>query len=404
MNIDLLDPENYRHGHPYEQYKWLRENDPVHWHEEPGAAGFWALTRHADIKAMEADSTTFSSEPVTVISDSSVYGDPDHKLLIYSDAPGHTERRKFLGIELNPGPVRSQTEHLEELVNEIIDEVIERGECDVVDDLAGPMASFVIADMMGISRDEARLLFPAAEVLTRGISTEEGIGAEAAQTVFTHAGMAWADRRANQKDDWLGRIAHGEWNGGQEDEQQFMLDFLLIINAGSDTSRNVVATGMEALMKHPDQYQALAADPGLIRTAVEEILRWSPPISYQRRTATRDVEIGGKKIAQGDKVAGFYGSANRDPEVFDEPDVFDIRRPVNPHLTFGGGRHFCAGSHLARLELSIMFSELVRRIPDMTPSGPAQWFDYPELSATAGPMNMPVTFTPGARVGSGSKV
>lgn len=404
MKIDLLDPENYRYNHPYEQYKWLRENDPVHWHEEPGGTGFWALTRHADVKAMESNSEVFSSEPLTIIADSVPFGDADHKLLIYSDAPGHTARRKFLGVELNPIPVRSQRDHIEDLVTEIIDGVIEKGECDVVEDIAGPLASFVIADMMGLTRAEAQELFPAAEVLTRGISTESGIGAEATGVVFEHAGRAWADRSANGGDDWLGRLAQGSWEGGQEDQMQFMLDFLLIINAGSDTSRNVVASGMWALIENPDAYRALTEDPALITTATEEILRWSPPISYQRRTATRDAEIGGQKIAEGDKIAGFYGAANRDPEVFADPDTFDVRRAVNPHLTFGAGRHFCAGTHLARLELQTMFSEIARRIPDMTLAGPVGWFDYPELSATAGPMTMPVTFTAGAREGTSATV
>lgn len=402
VKIDLLDPENYRTRHPYEMYRWLRENDPIHWHEEPQGPGFWALMRHADVRAMESDSETYSSEPLTVIVDSEPYGDADHKLLIYSDPPGHTVRRKFLGAELNPLPVRSQSAHMQEVVTEIIDEVIERGECDLVEEVAGRLASFVIADMMGLSRAEALELFPAAEILTRGLSAEDPEAAEATRVVFTHAARAWNDRRAHPGADWLSRLANGEVGGRPMDEMQFQLDFLLLINAGSDTTRNVVASGMGALFEHAEAYQDMAAarDDSLLASAVEEILRWTPPISYQRRTVTRDTELGGQKLAKGDKVAGFYGAANRDPAVFDDPDTFDIRRPVNPHLTFGAGRHFCLGSHLARLELITMFRELTRRIPDMQPAAPAEYYDYAELSATAGPKRMPVTFTPGPRIGT----
>lgn len=401
MKIDLLHPENYRTRHPYEMYRWLRENDPVHWHEEPQGPGFWALVRHADVRAMESDSDTYSSEPLTVIVDSEPYGDADHKLLIYSDAPGHTVRRKFLGAELNPIPVRSQSAHMHEVVTEIIDEVIERGECDLVEEIAGRLASFVIADMMGLSRAEALELYPAAEILTRGLSSDDPEAAEATRIVFTHAARAWSDRREDPGTDWLSRLANGEVDGRPMDEMQFQLDFLLLINAGSDTTRNVVASGMGALFEHPEAYQAIAEDAWLLPGAVEEILRWTPPISYQRRTVTRDAELGGQKLAKGDKVVGFYGAANRDPAVFASPDTFDIRRGMNPHLTFGAGRHFCLGSHLARLELITMFGELARRIPDMQPAGPVEHFDYAELSATAGPMRMPVAFTPGPRVGAG---
>jgi cytochrome P450 len=150
-------------------------------------------------------------------------------------------------------------------------------------------------------------------------------------------------------------------------------------------------------MEQPDSFRELVADPSLLPTAVEEILRWNPPIGYQRRTATRDVEMYGRTIKAGQKVTGWYSAANRDPRVFDDPDVFDIRRSPNPHLTFGAGRHFCLGSHLARLELEIMFRELVKRTPDMQLAGPVEYFDYVEMPAAHGPAAIPVRFTPGER-------
>jgi cytochrome P450 len=398
MKIDLLDGSIYTRSQPYDQLGWLRENDPVHWHEEPDGPGFWVLTRHADVKALETDSATFSSEPWTVIPDADeVVGDADHKLLIFSDPPGHTVRRKFLGVELNPIQVRGQRDHVATLATEIVDEVIERGECDLVEDIAGRLASFVIADMMGISRAEALELFPAAELLTRGVRTDMGPGLEAQQIVFGHAAQAWGDRRANPREDWLSRLANGSYDGRAEDEMYFNLDFFHLITAGSDTSRNVVTTGMLSLMEHPDAYAELVADPSLVTTAVEEILRWTPPIGYQRRTATRDVEIHDKLVRKGQKVTGWYASGNRDPRVFTDPDVFDIHRNPNPHLTFGAGRHFCLGSHLARVELVEMFTELVTRIPDMQLAGDIDYFEYDSPPGTSGPERVPVRFTPGRR-------
>ena len=401
MKIDLLDPENFRYRQPYDQFRWIRENDPVYWHDEPGGRGFWAVTRHADAKTVEAKSDVFANEPTVVINDEMVFGDETHKHLLFEDPPGHTPHRRFFTVELQPIPVRSQREHIEEMVTGVIDEVIERGECDLVEDVSGPLASFVIADVMGISREEARRLFPAAEILVRGISITDGPGAEANRIVFEAAHQAFVQRKGNPTNDWMGRMANGGWDGREEvDELQFTLDFLLMINGGSDTTRNLVATGMWELMEHPEAYAELIDNPDLTRTAVEEMLRYNPPVVYQRRTATCDYELGGKTIHQGDKVVVFYGAANRDPEVFSDPDTFDIHRSPNPHLTFGSGRHLCAGVHLARLELEIMFRELIRRIPDMKLAGPVGWYDYPELSAGAGPMSMPISFTPGLREGS----
>ncbi|KAA1379919.1 cytochrome P450 [Aeromicrobium fastidiosum] len=401
MKIDLLDPTNYSYTQPYDQFRWLRENDPVHWHDEPNGKGFWALTRHAHVKEMETKSDVFANEPTIVINDDMVFGDENHKHLLFEDPPGHTQHRRFFTVELQPIPVRSQREHLDELVTGVIDGVIERGECDLVEDLSGPLASFVIADVMGITRDEAQRLFPAAEILVRGISITDGPGAEAAAIVFEAAHRAFVDRKGNPTDDWMGRMANGGWDGHEDvDELQFTLDFLLMVNGGSDTTRNLVATGMWELIKAPSVYAELVADPSLIPQAVEEMLRFNPPIVYQRRTATSDYELGGKTIRKGDKVVGFYGAANRDPEVFADPDVFDIRRSPNPHLAFGSGRHLCAGVHLARLELAIMFRELIRRIPDMELAGPVGWYDYPDVPAGTGPTSMPIRFTPGVREGS----
>jgi cytochrome P450 len=402
MDIDLLDPTLFYDGQPYQLYRALRETDPVHWQDNPAdsaSGGYWALMRHADIKAVETDSETYSSEPNTVINDDNVIGDETHKHLIFSDPPHHTDHRKLLSTEFAAPQVRSGQVQMDALVNEVIDRVIEKGECDLVDDLAGRMASYVIADLMGLPREESLELFEAAAVLTRGGSTLEGPGAQALQTVYQHGTNAWQDVDAGNG--ILRRISAAQILGTPMDELQFQMDFQLLISAGSDTSRNLVATGMTRLFEHPDQHRALVEDPSRVPQAVEEMLRWDPPIVYQRRTATRDAEIGGKQIRKGQKVVAYYGAGNRDPEVFTDPETFDISRTTNPHLTFGAGRHFCLGSHLARQELVAMFTALMIRMPDLRPTAPTTWYRYPDAPAVVGPTSMPVTFTPGRQLGSG---
>lgn len=400
ISIDLLDPRAYGEGVPHDQLRWLRENHPVYWHDEPGGAGFWVLTSHRDVKEMEQDSETFSSEPSTALSDDSKMGDENHRHLIMSDPPHHTQHRKFLGEEFTLSHVRTMREQMASLVDQIIDEVIEKGQCDVVADLGRKLASHVTADLLGLDRLECMELCDAVFVTSRGASKREGEGLTAVNTMLAHALTAWDKRFHEPRSDMLSRIAHGEVGGCPVDQLQFSIDFHVLVSAGVDTARNVVALGLETLLEHPDQLEMLWSDEELVPGAVEEMLRWVPPILYQRRTATRDTEIGGLPIARGQKLLGFYVAANRDPEVFSDPEKFDIRRRPNPHLAFGSGRHFCLGSHLARLELNVMFRALIGRIRDIERVGPTVW---QELSIAPpplhGPVSLPIRFRPGPRVG-----
>jgi cytochrome P450 len=398
MYTNLQDPRLFATGHPFEVYAYLREYDPVHWQEEPdGGPGYWALMKYADIKQVEMDSETFSNEPHVFIGDNASIGDETHRSLIFSDPPRHTAHRALLGKELSVSRMRRAREGMEQLVDAIIDDVIESGEADLVEDLAAKMASFTIADLMGIDRYESLEMFEAAAYLTRNVPFDHGPGLDAAMTIFRHAAKAWEERKGEARDDTLGRIARAKIMGVPVDDVQFQIDYSLLVSAGSDTSRNVVGTGMMTLMEHPDARQQLIADPSLLPRALEEILRYIPPIRAMRRTATRDTELSGTKIKKGDKVVMYYGAANRDPEVFQNPDTFDIHRKVNPHLTFGGGIHHCLGSHLARLSLTAMFSAMLRRMPDMEPAGPVVWPEFGEAPMVSGPEGLRVRFTPGER-------
>ncbi len=367
MKINLLDPGAYLDGAPYEQFAWLRENDPVHWHDEPGGSGFWALTSYDDVKAVERNWRGFSSEPTTMIPDSATMGDETHKNLIFTDPPWHTEHRALIGEELNPVMVKEMEESLRKVSHDIIDEIAAQGSCDLVKDLAGKLASYVTADLLSLPRAEVVQMYEASDAISNASSLTEGPGFEAMMQLFGMAQGVWADRQANPGDDLLSRISKGSLNGCPVDAMQFSLDFLLLVNAGGDTTRNALAGGMIALFDRPDQFEALKADCELIPSAVEEILRWTTPIVYQRRLATEDAVIKGRSIKAGDKVVSFYSSANRDASVFKDPQVFDIRRSPNPHIAFGFGSHFCLGSHLARLELKVMLEVMLERLPDLRP-------------------------------------
>lgn len=202
--------------------------------------------------------------------------------------------------------------------------------------------------------------------------------------------------------DAVTRYAHGEVDGKPSDEMQFFLDFLMLFGGAVDTARNVLAGGMDAFFKNPEQWNRLVAQPELVPSAVEEMLRWVTPIVYQRRTATQDTVIGDQEIKAGQKVASFLGAANRDPRVFTDPLTFNITRSPNNHLAFGFGPHFCLGVHLARLELNVMLEQIVRRMPDLKPKGATLWTraseaDRDVASIIVGPQSMPVTFTPSRR-------
>ena len=399
MKIDLTDPAAYTVGQPYDQFRWLQDNDPVHWHELPGdEAGYFALTRYADLKAVEGDYATFSSEPNATLFDSNSMGDERHRMMLYTDPPWHTEHRKFLGQELAPRSVKSFTAQVERVVDDVIDEIIEDGHCDLVADVGGKLASYVTADLMGLPREQLVEIYVLSEEINNAKSLTEGQGLEALMAMGAHSAAIFDGRRAEPRGDMATRMAHGEYMGCPVDVMQFGIDFILIVNAGGDTTRNVVGGGMVALFEHPDQRAKLQADPGLIPSGVDEMLRWVSPIVYQRRTATRDTVIGDQEIKQGTKVAGYYGAANRDPRAFPHPGTFDVERRPNAHVAFGFGPHFCLGSHLARQELIIMFRQLLARLPDLEPDGPVVWDFPPGVAPTiVGPRTMPVRFTPGRK-------
>jgi cytochrome P450 len=375
MGVDLASPSSFVYGHPVDQYAWLRDNDPVHWHAEPNGPGFWAVTRHEDVKAVGRNAALFSSCPTIMIDDGSATNLGDHTMMLTMDPPRHTRYRKLVSPRFLRSAAGRMRPGIERLAAEIVDAVSDRDEFDLVEDVAGQLPSYVIAEMLGIPRHDGVELYRLTETVHADpASLPAGAGLAAVVEMFTYANGVWKEKRAHPGDDLASMIVTAEVDGRGLDEIDFNLFFLLLIDAGGDTTRNLVAGGMDALIEHPDERERLTADLGLLPTAIEEMLRWTSPVIYMRRTATSDTELCGRRIEAGQKVVMYYGAANRDPRAFADPERFDITRTPNDHLAFGGGGpHFCLGSHVARVEIDAMFRQLLTRLPDLQKSGETEW-------------------------------
>ena len=373
--IDLVSPSSYALGHPVGQYAWLRDNDPVHWHEEPGGPGFWAVTRHEDVKAVGRNAALFSSCPTIMINDGSATDVGGHTMMLTMDPPRHTQYRKLVSPAFLRSAASRMRPGIERLAAEIVDGVAGRAEFDLVEDVAGLLPSYVIAELLGIPRQDGVELYQLTEALHADpASLPEGAGMAAVAEMFSYASGVWNQKRAHPGDDLASVLVTAEVDGHGLDEIDFGLFFLLLIDAGGDTTRNLVGGGVDALFKHPRERVRLTADLGLLPAAIEEMLRWTSPVIYMRRTATAVTELGGRQIKAGQKVVMYYGSANRDPRAFAEPERFDITRMPNDHLAFGGGGpHFCLGSHVARVEIDALFRQILTRLPDLQKIGETEW-------------------------------
>lgn len=393
MKIDLLSPSSFDGGQPHGQYDWLRANQPVAWHDEPGGSGFWAVTRHADVWAVDRDFQTYSSEPTIMIQDplaeASSFG--PYKMMLMMDPPEHTAFRKLIRSEFTEPAARLRGERIQALAKQIVDTVINRGECDFVDDIAGEMPSFVIAELMGLPLDDGRELYKLTEIIhTAPEALPPGAGGQAVMKMFEYGSKVIAEKRARPDDDLASKLLACEVDGRKLDDMEFLLFFLLLVDAGGDTTRNLLSGGLLALMQHPQQYAWLMADfDARLATAREELLRWTSPVIYMRRTARRDTELAGQTVREGDKVVMYFGAANRDPAAFDRPDVLDLSRAENPHIAFGTGPHGCLGQHIARLEIDAMLREVLMRLKDFELAAPVQWL---ESNFISGPKAMPLKF------------
>jgi len=382
----VTDREHWADGPPHEVFKQLRSECPVHWTskvaEFPQAPGYWSVTTAEDVHTVSRDWQTYSSElgGITLITE--VFPiELSRAMFIGMDPPKHDRIKALFQAGFTPKRIAAHEEEIRRIVSGVLDRLEGREECDLVTDVAQPAVARVIGSFMGIPEEDDAIW---AELMnsTLGVSDpdlnpdghiepadiEAAIQRKVAE-IFERCGKMIAARRENPTDDLTSVLVHAEVEGQKLEEHEIVMGFFLLVAAGNDSTKATYASGMRALIEHPDQRRLLLEDPSLIPGAVEESLRMFPAFAHFRRTATRDAELGGQQIKEGDKVVMWYASSNRDETRYEDPDRFDVLR--NPdHQAFGaGGRHFCLGTALARLELKVLLEETLARYPEMELAG-----------------------------------
>ncbi len=401
--INLIAPDTYeRDGIPHDQLRWLRQHAPVFWHADGGGngawPGFWAITRHEDVEHVSRHPETFSSHRrlALFIEMPSDEIELQRLMMLNMDPPHHTRQRSFVNRGFTPRMVNQLEKRIHNICNELIDDVVSRGEADFVRDIAAPLPLYVICELIGAPPGDRDHLFQLSNRLIGyddpEFQADHSDGALAAAEVYAYADQLTAQRRNDPRDDIVTELLAPDDQGEVLTSEELNLFVLLLTVAGNETTRNAGSGGMLAFFEHPSQWARLRSDPRRARSAAEEIVRWASPVNLFRRTATRDTEIRGQPITEGDKVVVFYSSANRDESVFTDPFTFDISRSPNPHVGFGGGGpHFCLGRHLAALELRVLFAALAERMPDIAPAGQPRRL---RSNFVNGIKEMPVRFTP----------
>ncbi len=382
-DIDIVSYDQWVQGVPHEQLTWLRHNAPVYRHrgtEEEMPEHFWLLTRHADVQAANRDWETFSSaRPGSLLRNPPAEVADNFRTIIDTDPPDHSRLRKLVNRGFLPRVITAFGDHLGEVTTEIFDAALPKGRFDFVVDVAAELPLVAITELLGIPFEDRGRVFDWANRMVGATDPEYDEGEErrmsAAIELYQYAQEIAAQRRIEPRDDIVTKLINVV--DGDDDklaDHEFELFILALAVAGSETTRNAMSHGLLALMQNPDQMKLLReGGPEIMDTAVEEILRWASPVSYFRRTATRDVELHEVTIPAGDSVVLMYASANYDETVFKDPHRFDITRTPNPHIAFGGGGpHFCLGSHLARLEIKLMFEALVERTRSIDLDGDVQ--------------------------------
>jgi cytochrome P450 len=390
--LDFTDLDNFANGFPHELFAVHRREAPVYWHEPtdntPDGEGFWSVATYAETLAVLKDPVTYSSvtggdRPFggTLLQDLAIAG----QVLNMMDDPRHSQIRRLVSSGLTPRMIGLVEDDLRARARRLLDEVEPREPFDFLVDIAAELPMQMICILLGVPESERHWLFEAIEPQfdfggSRKAALSQLSAAEAGSRMYSYGQELIASKRANPTEDMLSVVTNAilddpEAGGGASalSDLELYLFFSLLFSAGAETTRNAVAGGLLALAEHPEQLRALRADFGLLPTAVEEMVRWTSPSPSKRRTATRDVTLGGRSIEAGQKVQIWEGSANRDAGVFDRADEFDIARKPNPHLGFGQGVHYCLGANLARLELRVLYEELLSRFGAVRVARPVEW-------------------------------
>jgi cholest-4-en-3-one 26-monooxygenase len=382
-------------------FEVLRRDAPVWFH--PGTdevEGFWCIVKHADLVELSRDYGHASSAlgGITLHDASAEDLELQRQMMLMMDPPNHTKLRLLVNKGFTPRMIGRLDEHIRDIAKAIVDEVASRGECDFVVEVAAQLPLRVIVEMMGVPDADRPKIFEwtnrliGSEDPEYNVSRDEAIGA--ATEMFMYSTELAAEKRKNPGDDIISTLLQAEVEGNRLTDTEFNLFFQLLAVAGNETTRNLISNGMNFMFEHPDQWAKLVDDRSLLPGAIDEMLRYASPVMYMRRTAPEDFELRGQTIREGEKMALWYISANRDEDVFDDPQRFDVTRSPNEYVAFGGGGpHFCLGANLAKLEIRVMFEELLNRLPDIARAGDIQRLRSNFIN---GIKHMPVKFTPAA--------
>lgn len=380
--VDLSDGQSFRNGFPQDYFSYLRAEKPVFWHEPtphtPGGEGFWVVSRYDDIEHVFRNPELFSSEkgPNRPFGGTTLLDDPAAgKMMIQMDNPKHARLRALVTSGFTPATLAKLEEDVRTLTSQILDGVADLSTFDFVEKVARELPLQVICSIVGVPQEDRAQLI---EWLDKGIAepSEGVIAADYYRKVRDYGLKLAQDKRRQPTDDILSIIAQARLDDhetGQLSDRELALFFVLLFSAGSETTRSAIGGAMLAFIQHPDQLQRLRHEPGIMRWALEEIVRWTSPTVYKRRTTMSEVEIAGQRIQADQKVTIWEMSANRDATKFDEPFRFDIGRKPNRHIGFGAGVHFCLGANLARMEIRCMIEELMRRYSDFELAGAPEW-------------------------------
>jgi cytochrome P450 len=378
--LQVGDREMWVDGPPHEVFKRMREECPIHWspriEEFPEEAGFWSVTTWDDVHAVSRDWETYSSEKGGVVAASVVFPiELSRAMFIGMDPPKHDRLKALFQAGFTPRRIAGHEERIRQITLDFLDRLQGREHADLVGDVAQPVVARVIGSFMGVAEEEdeiwARLMNSTLGSSDSDLSPDgiEGVVEKDVPEIFERCQRLIAERRERPTDDLTSVLVHAEVDGGRLEEHEIVMGFFLLMAAGNDSTKATYCSGMRALMEDPEQMQLLLDDPSLVAATVEESLRMFPAFAHFRRTAMCDTELHGQKIKAGDKVVMWYASSNRDGSRYEDPDRFDVRREAE-HQAFGaGGRHFCLGTALARLELRILFEETLRRYPQIKLAG-----------------------------------
>jgi cytochrome P450 len=386
-DLDVADLRLWQEGPPHELFETLRREDPLHWsdlNEFAHERGFWSVVRFDDIASVGRDWETFSSKRSIILIDK-LHDDPEQPdpmdiaqhMMISQDPPRHDRMKALVQRAFTPKRALEHTGRMREIINLVYDRALEKhpdGRVDLVQDVGWYVPSMVIGDMLGAPREDAEDLVRWTNTTTAfqdpNLVPDLGMVLEALNEFIPYVDALIAQREQTPTDDLTSALIAAEIDGERMPHEEILMFFFLLMVAGNDSTRSVFTSGMKSLMGDPEQMQLVKSGAVPLDQVVEEMVRMHPPFAYMRRTATRDVEMHGTTIKAGDKLALWYVSGNRDETVFEDPHRFDVRRDPNPHQGFGGGgRHFCLGAGLARLELKLWIEETLRRFPAIEPAG-----------------------------------